>query len=167
MNRFMFALGILFVSSGVQGETIVERAESDQVALMPDDDPFMATAMRHARNTLDEFFEVYKNKSGKQTSFAVKVGITDGSRTEYFWIDDFYEEGKGKYKGVINNEPRMVRNVKLGQFYAFGKNEIVDWVYMEEGKMKGNFTACALLRREPKQQREQFMQQYGLECDTK
>jgi uncharacterized protein YegJ (DUF2314 family) len=125
----------------------------------------MAKAMRHARNTLDEFLEVHKNKSGNQTSFAVKVGITDSDQTEYFWIGDFYEEGKDKYKGVINNEPGLVRNVRLGQLYTFGKNEIVDWVYVEGDKMKGNFTACALLRHEPKEQREQFMKRYGLECD--
>jgi uncharacterized protein YegJ (DUF2314 family) len=165
MKRLAVVLGIFFVSCSVQGGTIVERAESGQVTLIPEDDPHMARAMRHARSTLDEFFEIYSNKNGNQTSFAVKVGITDRDQIEYFWISDFYEEGKNKYKGVINDEPRLIRNVRHGQYYGFDRNEIVDWVYMEGEKMKGNFTACALLRQEPEEQREQFMRQYGLECD--
>jgi uncharacterized protein YegJ (DUF2314 family) len=165
MKKIVIVLSILSVSFSVCGETIAERAESDQVTLIPENDPYMAKAMRRARSTLDEFLGVYKNRNGNQTSFAVKVGIKDSGQTEYFWIGDFYEQGADKYEGVINNEPRLVNNVKFGQLYAFNKNEIVDWVYMEGETMKGNYTACALLRHEPKDQQEQFKKQYGLECD--
>lgn len=32
-------------------------------------------------------------------------------------------------------------------------------------RMHGNFTACALLTKEPPEQRKDFMKQYGLRCD--
>lgn len=31
--------------------------------------------------------------------------------------------------------------------------------------MKGNYTACAILKREPKAQQEAFKKRFGLECD--
>jgi uncharacterized protein YegJ (DUF2314 family) len=165
MKGIVFFFFLVFISIGAHGDSVVERAESDQVTLIPEDDPHMAKAMYRARGTLDEFLEVYEKRSGNQTSFAVKVGIEDGGQTEYFWLGDFYEKEEGIFIGVINNEPRLVSNVRFGQPYTFEKNAIVDWVYMEGEKMKGNYTACALLRHEPKEQQEQFKKQYGLECD--
>jgi uncharacterized protein YegJ (DUF2314 family) len=167
MKKILFVLLAMFASQGVVSDTVVERAEKDQVTFIPDDDPAMAEAMRRARSSLDQFLEIYKNRSADQSSFAVKVGISEDERTEFFWISDFYEEGEGAFKGIINNQPRMVHRVRIGQLYAFKKSEIVDWVYTEQGKMKGNYTACALLSHEPKEQQEQFKKQYGLNCDGK
>jgi uncharacterized protein YegJ (DUF2314 family) len=52
----------------------------------------------------------------------------------------------------------------LGDSITFGENKIVDWHYVDDGKMKGNFTTCVLMRREPKQQAEAFIKQCGLDC---
>ena len=53
----------------------------------------------------------------------------------------------------------------MGQVIEFAENEIVDWLYLEDGKMIGNFTACALIKREPPEQAAAFMKQYGMSCD--
>jgi uncharacterized protein YegJ (DUF2314 family) len=42
---------------------------------------------------------------------------------------------------------------------------VVDWLYLQGGKMIGNFTACALLERGPPKEAAAFMKQYGLNCD--
>jgi uncharacterized protein YegJ (DUF2314 family) len=54
---------------------------------------------------------------------------------------------------------------KFGQTITFKEDEIVDWLYLEDGKMIGNFTACAMLKREPPQEAEKFIRQFGLRCD--
>ena len=56
--------------------------------------------------------------------------------------------------------------MKFGQVIEFSESEIVDWLYTENGKMIGNFTACALLKREPPDQLEAMKKQYGLSCDS-
>jgi uncharacterized protein YegJ (DUF2314 family) len=56
--------------------------------------------------------------------------------------------------------------VKFGQVIDFSEAEIVDWLYMEDGKMRGNFTACALLKREPADQAEAMKKQFGLSCQS-
>jgi uncharacterized protein YegJ (DUF2314 family) len=48
---------------------------------------------------------------------------------------------------------------------ANDEDEIVDWLYQDGSTMRGNFTACVLLRREPRAEAENFMKQIGLRCD--
>ena len=151
-------------TSNGNAQTMVDRAERDDLFYVPNDDPQMAVAMRKARATLPEFLELARTAKPPKEGFAVKVAIPDGSGAEYFWIFPF-EEKNGRVTGKINNTPRSTRKVKMGQTIEFKQSEIVDWLYFEDGKMKGNYTACALLKHEPKQQAEAFKQRFGLECD--
>jgi uncharacterized protein YegJ (DUF2314 family) len=67
--------------------------------------------------------------------------------------------------GRIDNTPRSVTNVREGQKISFEESDVVDWLYRENGKMVGNFTACALIKKETPKQAEAFKKEYGLNCD--
>jgi len=67
-----------------------------------------------------------------------------------------------QFSGEINNTPRVVHSVKLGQT---AQSDIVDWLYIENGMMRGNYTACALLKSAPKNEAEEFKKTFGLNCD--
>jgi len=71
----------------------------------------------------------------------------------------------GEFSGAIDNMPQSVRSVKLGQTITFHQSEIVDWLYLDGDKMKGNYTACALLTSAPKEEVEEFKKRFGLDCD--
>ena len=72
----------------------------------------------------------------------------------------------GRFSGKIDNTPRTVRSVAAGQIIEFSEGEITDWMYMDGGKMKGNYSACALLQREPKDQQDAVKNRFGLNCDA-
>ena len=36
---------------------------------------------------------------------------------------------------------------------------------MDDGKMKGSYTTCAILKKEPRAEADAMMKQYGLACD--
>jgi uncharacterized protein YegJ (DUF2314 family) len=129
-------------------QTITQNAEHDELAIVAKKDPAMAKAMTKARQTLPDFLST----------------AADGDNVEYFWITPFTSTD-GKFSGEINNKPRSVRSVKLGQTITFEQSEIVDWTYMDGDKMKGNYTACALLESASKQEAEEFKQRFGLDCD--
>jgi uncharacterized protein YegJ (DUF2314 family) len=154
-----------FFSRNYSGGTLVDRAGRDQVATVAQGDPDMVAAMRKARETLPEFLAIALAPRPTITSLAVKIAVPAGDNNEFFWISPF-EPRDGKYVGHINNTPRMVKTVKLGQAIEFSEDEIVDWLYRENGKMRGNFTACALLKREPADQVEAMKKQYGLSCES-
>jgi uncharacterized protein YegJ (DUF2314 family) len=155
---------LALISSVAGAQTTLERAERDEIARVARDDPDMAEAMRKARASLPEFLKLVRAPPRSVTSYAVKVGIRAGDDKEFFWISPF-ERRSLRFVGIINNTPRMATSVRPGQVIQFSENEIVDWLYREGGRMHGNFTACALLKREPPDEAEAFKREHGLTCD--
>ena len=165
------ALAILLAATAAQCDnsapterTILEKAVRDEVTSVAADDPTMAAAMSKARSTLPEFLTLAQKPPPGTGRFTVKVAVRDGTKVEYFWIDPFTQTQE-TFSGEINNTPRSVRNVALGDKITFAKHEIVDWMYMEGSIMQGNYTARALLKNAPEHEREAFRKRYGLDLD--
>jgi uncharacterized protein YegJ (DUF2314 family) len=160
---FLSAVSLPFLHGEVAAQTALEKAARDETFKIPEGDPEMAAAMRQARASLSEFFALVQSPKPSMKSFSVKVGLPyDGGR-EFFWIAPFQRNGD-KYVGRLNNTPRSVRNVKAGDTITFREDEIVDWTYTDDGNIKGNFTACVLLKREPRQEAEAFIKRHRLDC---
>jgi uncharacterized protein YegJ (DUF2314 family) len=145
-------------------QTITQKAERDELAIVAKSDPAMAAAMSKARKTLPDFLSVAAAPKPGMEGFAVKVAIREGDKAEYFWITPFTDKDD-EYSGAINNTPRLVRSVKLGQTITFHQPDIIDWMYMDGNTMKGNYTACALLKSASKQEQGEFKKRFGLNCD--
>ena len=156
--------GYWFFSGHYNAGTLVERTRRDEISTVRKDDPDMAAAYRKAKETLPEFLALARAPRPTITQLAVKIGIpASDDRTEYFWLTQVGQHGN-RYTGRINNTPRAAK-VTFGQVIQFSEAEIVDWLYMEGGKMRGNFTACAMLKREPADQAEAMRKEFGLSCD--
>ena len=113
--------------------------------------------MRKAQSTLADFLKVAAAPKPGTLGFSLKVAVREGERVEYFWITPFTNNGS-QFSGEINNTPRVVHSVKLGQT---AQSDIVDWLYIENGMMRGNYTACALLKSAPKNEAEEFKKPSG------
>ena len=163
--RLLILLALIACSSTAFGQSLVERAEKDELYHAQDEDADMQRAFQKANKSLPGFLDIWRSPPKDAHNFAVKVGLKEGDDTEYFWVSPFREEGEG-FKGVLNNQPRMVRKVAMGDEISFTRAEIVDWLYYSNGKMVGNFTACAMLRREKESDRKDFEKSYGLRCET-
>lgn len=148
------------------GQSVSERAAKNQLVYMQDEAPEMRKAFAKAQATLDSFLQVANSPPPNTSAFAVKIGTREGKNTEYFWVNEFSQAGE-QFTGRINNEPSFAKSVKLGQTYAFTKGQIVDWTYIDRQKRQtlGNFTACALLTKEPPDEAAKFKKQFGLECE--
>ena len=158
---------LLVAAPFVGAQSISEKAEYDEVVVRSDEDPAMRKALSRAQKTLPDFLNLLANPMPGTSSYALKVGISDGGNTEYFWIGDITRNGSS-FTGTLNNEPRLVKIHKNGDRISFREKQIADWVYVDElnKKMMGNFTACALLSKEPPAQAAAFKQQYGLSCEN-
>jgi uncharacterized protein YegJ (DUF2314 family) len=152
------------------------RAEDDvNVKQIPTGDSEMASAAAKARSGLDDFLAKLENPPSGTEAYSVKIGMKDDGDGiimsgdanldggEYFWIGDIVKDGEG-YRGTLNNEPQFVRNLRKGQPITFGRNNIFDWMYFEDGKMKGNATSCPLLLRSAPEELAFYRDNYGLEC---
>jgi uncharacterized protein YegJ (DUF2314 family) len=59
-----------------------------------------------------------------------------------------------------------VKTVKARDTHGFARADIVDWLYIDRPRrrMHGNFTACALMTREPPKEAAALRKQLGLAC---
>ena len=148
-----------------RADTLTDKAQRDEVVKVPQDDPDMAAAIRNARATLPDFLALARAPRSSTNGFSVKVAVRDGGLTEYFWVVEFESKG-GRYSGRVNNRPRTVHNVTFGQVITFLETDIVDWTYLDNQKMKGNYTTCAIAKREPGAEAVAFAKLYGLDCGS-
>jgi len=163
----LVAFTALLTSPLASPQSVLERAQRDEVFGSPDFDPQMEAAFRKARETLDGFLAIAKSPPPTVSSVSVKIGISERGKTEYLWITPF-KATAAEFVGRVSNTPRWVRSVSRGQEIRFRREEIVDWMYIDtaERRMYGSYTTCALLKREPPADAEQYRQRVGLKCDV-
>jgi len=123
-------------------------SKRDKVINVEENDAEMVAAIAKARDTLPHFWQVYEKPARGETNFALKVKITDKQGTEHFWATDI-ERRDGKIRGTINNDPNIVKSVKLGDRMEIPEADISDWLYLREGKMIGNQTVKPLFKQMP------------------
>jgi uncharacterized protein YegJ (DUF2314 family) len=121
----------------------------------PRDDAEMTVAIAKARSTLPQFWEVFDRRGRGESEFALKVRITDGSGTEHFWANDIGRTN-GRTMGTINNDPNIVKRVKLGDRIEIPEADISDWMYLRDGQMVGNHTLKALFKKMPASEVESY-----------
>jgi len=116
---------------------------NDSVVNVSEQDPHMNTAMATARSTVDKFIKALQAPKSGQSSFALKMPISNGTDTERFWLADVTYDGKA-FHGTINNEPDTVKTVKIGQAMTVDAKQISDWMYVEDGVLVGGYTMRVL-----------------------
>ncbi|MBA3936361.1 MAG: DUF2314 domain-containing protein [Planctomycetes bacterium] len=89
------------------------------------------------------------------SKYNIKVQIQDEHGTEYFWLSDVTLKGDA-FTGKIDNDPEIVKNVKIGDERTVPKAGIADWMYMKNRKMYGNYTLRVLLKKMDKDEAAKY-----------
>ena len=165
MRRHCIAALLPLLSTLACTQFTIERAQNDEVTHALNEEPAVRRATEKAQATLDDFLAKAKQQPAGTSAYALKVRVQEGRDTEYFWVEEF-TWSDGSFTGRINNEPRLVKTIKPGQIYKFSRSQVADWKYFDEknGKTFGNFTACALLSKQPTAQAEETKRRDGLDC---
>jgi uncharacterized protein YegJ (DUF2314 family) len=164
--RILSYVALLLFAAGAGAQTVAERAARDDTFHMPREEPAMRKAFDRASATLSDFLTKAAKPETGTTDYAIKVAISDKNGTEYFWVANFRKEG-ARFSGILANEPRIVLKHKAGERITFSRSQIVDWTYFDDVAQRthGNFTACALLSKEPPDQAAALKKEHGLVCD--
>jgi uncharacterized protein YegJ (DUF2314 family) len=165
MQLERIAAPLLFLSVLACTQPITQRAQNDEMTALQGEEPALRRAAEKAQATLDDFLTKAKLLPAGTSAYALKVRFQEGRDTEYFWVHEF-TWSDSSFTGRINDEPRLVKSIKPGQMHKFSRSQIADWKYVDErnGKTFGNFTACALLSREPPARAEEIKRRDGLDC---
>src|SRR5260370_7146696 len=94
----------------------------------------MHEGVTKARKTVGKFIDALKHPVAGQTDFEVKKPFVQGSDVEHIWLSDVQFTGS-RFQGRVDNTPRKIHGLKVGQLVSVNPNEISDWEYVATGKL--------------------------------
>lgn len=122
---------------------------------VPDDDTEMNRAVQKARKTVGTFLAAVKNPAPTQRNFVVKKPFVYQGGVEHIWLSGIEYHG-GHLHGKVDNQPKHLPNVKLGDRVSVNVNEITDWAYVDKGLLVGGYTIRILINDLTPEQRKVF-----------
>lgn len=141
---------IVLALLALAGAAVAAAQEQPRVIMVPEKDPEMAAAIAQGRATLARFWQALDKPQPDEEGFALKVGLpADGGGSEHIWANRI-ERKDGKIFGTINNVPKNLKNIRLGQRIEIPEPLVSDWMYHRSGKIVGGYTIRALLKRLPR-----------------
>ncbi len=144
------------------------------IQVAPNDKELKAASKKAQEST--GFFTKHLGSPGeKESNFAVKVGfyeqeagedfLKSGKALEAMWISELTFDDKVLI-GKLENEPRVVKKLKRGDEVKVDLDEIIDWMYTDDGCLVGGYTLRVLRARLPDAQKNNFDNANGyILCD--
>lgn len=138
----------------------IAAAQESNVVLAPEGDLEMAVAKQKARACLPAFWSAIRARGSHDQAFNVKIPLTraDG-RVEYVWAVEPKCSAKAHCRARLNNEASGAGR-KIGETITFKEQDIVDWMFLRDGKIIGNETLRVLLKRMPREEAEELRQAF-------
>lgn len=116
--------------------------DSDETVSISDDDPKLLAAQAQARKAWPEFARAFQAKAGR--NFAVSGRIVEGKNSETMWLAVTSIDATSVH-GTLDNAPRSLTTLKMGQDLHVKVSEIDDWLYIGTNEVPvGGFTKDAL-----------------------
>eukprot|EP00913_Durusdinium_trenchii_P023401 g21979.t1 len=109
-----------------------------------EDDPRMLAAVEAARRTWPDFIGAFENRSADQT-FSVKAPLRDSTGCEQIWLTVTAVENDVIY-GIVGNEPVRLKRYKIDDRARVPLSELSDWMYFDDGELRGGYTIEVLSR---------------------
>jgi uncharacterized protein YegJ (DUF2314 family) len=117
----------------------------ERVETILSDDKEKLDAMEKARASVDQMIGRLK-EPGKANGFCVKKQFVEGSQVELMWLSNATFDGK-VFRGRVANEPQVVHSIQSGSPASVSPTEILDWMYVEDGKLVGGYSIRAMYQR--------------------
>ena len=133
------ALASITAEAADTGQAFEKRSTEPPYIEVPNDHTAMHQAVTQARKTVGEFLAALKHPAPGQQDFEVKKRFIQSGQVEHIWLSDVQFVGN-RFQGRVDNQPRKIQGLKLGQLVLVKPNEISDWLYIDHGKLVGGYT---------------------------
>ena len=144
--------------------TAAEASEDAAVVYSTPDDADIARATQQARETLANVLERAATGGIPMEALQLKVAIPrdhvqqdDGEiPREKLWVQGIVRLDETTFEGLLANDPHDLPDKKRGDRHRFTIDEIVDWLFVVNGKMHGAYSLRVMLPVLPKNQADAF-----------
>jgi uncharacterized protein YegJ (DUF2314 family) len=137
-------------------DAAVPTHEPDEnVIRAPSEDPELEQARILAQQTIDEFLVALDNpRPGRRLALKVAFATPDGG-AEHMWVTPSAYVN-GVFRGMLDNEPRHVPDLKVGDAVSVKRDDVEDWAIFEEDasgrrSIRGGYSIQVLLARRRRQ----------------
>jgi uncharacterized protein YegJ (DUF2314 family) len=131
------------------------NAEPEYFEVLKGHHAAMHLAVKEARKTVGRFIAALEHPAPGQEDFEVKKPFIQGHQVEHIWLSDVRFVGD-LFQGRIDNQPRKIAGLKIGEMASVKPNEISDWLYIENGKLVGGYTVRVHYNELSPQQKQEF-----------
>jgi uncharacterized protein YegJ (DUF2314 family) len=151
----MPALTVHAKTTNVVGQELAKSGAESTYYQVSSDHAAMQRAVDEARRTVKKFIFALKHPTPGQTDFEVKKPFIQGNEVEHIWLSNVEFLGN-RFQGRVDNQPRKIRGLKLGQLVSVNPNEISDWLYVDNGKLIGGYTVRVHYSELSPEQKQEF-----------
>lgn len=157
MKLFFFALSLSTAISchfSPKQTISYDSLSQDAITQVEHDDKEMNAAVEAAQKTLYQFQKVLQNPSAQQSDFGLKVrfDLPDGTG-EHIWFREIHFIDN-EFVVIVNNDNLVTTEVSYNDTVLINKDNISDWMYVEDGKLVGGFTTRVLRKRMSAEERK-------------
>jgi uncharacterized protein YegJ (DUF2314 family) len=160
-NIFSFFILLVLASCGNNQTAKTKREGEPDIITVTDTDAEMNEAIKKANATLALFNEALKNTNSGAGYFALKTRFKTSNGGEHIWVSSITVRDN-KYFGVVDNLPESTTEVNIGDTIQIANENISDWMYIENQKLRGGYTIRLLRNRMTEEERKQFDAENGL-----
>jgi uncharacterized protein YegJ (DUF2314 family) len=156
MKFFQLLIIVLFI-----GCINNQKQKETNLYSTPANDSEMNKAIATARSTLLIFDSAYKSNKYDTSTFSLKVRFPTQTGAEHIWATSITLDDNDYY-GLVDNLPELVTEIKEGQKIKINRDDISDWLYSDNGILRGGYTIRLIRNRMTKEERKQFDDQFQL-----
>jgi len=121
----------------------IAPGEEPQIFDVAQHDARMRRAVHEAQRTVGVFILALRHPAANQSDFEVKKPFRQGDVVEHMWLADVTFSGN-RFTGYIDNQPRNIKGLKMGDRVSVNANEISDWAFIQDGRLIGGYTIRVL-----------------------
>jgi uncharacterized protein YegJ (DUF2314 family) len=121
----------------------IKPAAEPQVFDVAQHSAAMKRAVHEARRTVGVFILALRNPASGQADFEVKKPFVQGDVVEHLWLSRVTFSGS-RFHGYVDNVPRKIKGLKMGDRVSVNADEISDWAFVEKGRLIGGYTIRVL-----------------------
>ncbi|MDR1901491.1 MAG: DUF2314 domain-containing protein [Treponema sp.] len=133
-----------------------DEAHQEFTIAMETADEGLAKIAEEARRSIPDFVRTLQHPGPGESEFCVKYGFDadreSGFDKEYLWLSSISFRD-GFYFGKIMNIPQYISYFKQGDTVPFIIDDIVDWMYQDNGKIAGGKSIKYLIEQIAEQDR--------------
>ena len=146
---------IALAACAKESPPVTEREGEPMVTGFNAEDEGMNAAMRRARNTLAEFEARLSKPPATQQHIGLKGRFEEDGNVEHMWVDDIEITAEG-YRGKLGNHPVDIQSIDVGSEVLVKRENVSDWMAIDDGKLVGGFTLRVQRGRMTPEQRADF-----------